>query len=245
MWVRVSKPGICLMPDQLESKKRERNMGKVLSAVCCIVVLGSVIAAFSQSWPAGITPVRGVVTSVSGDVLTVNSSSGSVNITLDRQLKVYTRTPSDLAHVTSKSFVGVTSVKQPDGSERATEIHVFPEELRGTGEGSYLMNSDQTKDANRSRMTNGTVSGLGAADGGAPRSRMTNGTVSTKSGESALSIEYGGGVETITVPRNVTVTALTPTADKLTPGQSVLVLAKKQPDGSLTATNIISRGSAK
>ena len=245
MWVGVSKPGIYLMPDQLESKKRGRNMWKALSPVCCIVVLGYVIPAFSQSWPAGITPVRGVVTSVSGDVLTVNSSSGSVNINLDRQLKVYTRTPSDLAHVTSKSFVGVTSVKQPDGSERATEIHVFPEELRGTGEGSYLMNSDQTKDANRNRMTNGTVSGLGAADGGAPRSRMTNGTVSTKSGESALSIEYGGGVETITVPRNVTVTALTPTADKLTPGQSVLVLAKKQPDGSLTATNIISRGSAK
>ncbi len=220
-------------------------MWKALSPVCCIVFLGYVIPAFSQSWPAGITPVRGVVTSVSGDVLTVNSSSGSVNINLDRQLKVYTRTPSDLAHVTSKSFVGVTSVKQPDGSELATEIHVFPEELRGTGEGSYLMNSDQTKDADRSRMTNGTVSGLGAANGGAPRSRMTNGRVSTKSGDSTLSIEYGGGVKTITVPPNVTVTALTPTADKLTPGQSVLVLAKKQPDGSLTATNIISRGSAK
>jgi len=220
-------------------------MWKALSPVCCIVFLGYVIPAFSQSSPADITPVRGVVTSVSGDVLTVNSSSGSVNINLDRQLKVYTRTPSDLAHVTSKSFVGVTSVKQPDGSELATEIHVFPEELRGTGEGSYLMNSDQTKDADRSRMTNGTVSGLGAANGGAPRSRMTNGRVSTKSGDSTLSIEYGGGVKTITVPPNVTVTALTPTADKLTPGQSVLVLAKKQPDGSLTATNIISRGSAK
>jgi hypothetical protein len=168
-----------------------------------------------------------------------------VNITLDRQVKVYARTPSDLAHVTSKSFVGVTSVKQPDGSERATEIHVFPEELRGTGEGSYLMNLDQTKNANSSRMTNGTVSGLGTANGSAPRSRMTNGTVSTKSGTSTLSIEYGGGVETISVPPHVTVTALTLTADKLTPGQSVLVLAKKQPDGSLTATSIISRGSAK
>jgi hypothetical protein len=220
-------------------------MWKVLSLVGCITVLGYVIPAFSQSWPPGLTPVRGVVTSVSGDVLTVNSPSGSVNITLDRQVKVYARTPSDLAHVTSKSFVGVTSVKQPDGSERATEIHVFPEELRGTGEGSYLMNLDQTKNANSSRMTNGTVSGLGTANGSAPRSRMTNGTVSTKSGTSTLSIEYGGGVETISVPPHVTVTALTLTADKLTPGQSVLVLAKKQPDGSLTATSIISRGSAK
>src|SRR5260370_34082763 len=161
MWVRVRKPGIYIMPDRLESKKRERNMWKGLSLVGCIMVLGYVIPAFSQSWPAGITSVRGVVTSVSGDVLTVNSPSGSVNINLDRQLKVYTRTPSDLAHVTSKSFVGVTSVKQPDGSERATEIHVFPEELRGTGEGSYLRDSDQMKNANSSRMTTSPLSAFG------------------------------------------------------------------------------------
>ena len=204
-----------------------------------------VIPSFSQSWPAGITPVRGAVTSVSGDVLTVNSPSGSVNIHLGSSLKVYTRTPSDLAHVTRKSFVGVTSVKLPDGSERAIEIHIFPEELRGTGEGSYLMNSDQTKNASSSRMTNGTVSDLGMADDSGPRSRMINGTVSTKSDGSTLSIQYSGGVETISVPPNVTVTALRSTADKLKPGLDVLVLAKKQPDGSLTATNIIFVESAK
>jgi hypothetical protein len=52
---------------------------------------------------------------------------------------VYTRAPSDLSKVTEKSFIGVTTLKQPDGSERATEIHVFPEELRGLGEGSRMM----------------------------------------------------------------------------------------------------------
>jgi hypothetical protein len=227
-------------------KKRARNMWKVLSLVGCIMVLGNVIPSFSQSWPAGITPVRGAVTGVSGNVLTVNSPSGSVNIHLGSPLKIYTRTPSDLAHVTSKSFVGVTSVKQPDGSERATEIHIFPEELRGTGEGSYLMNSDQAKNATSSRMTNGTVSDLRMADGSAPRSRMTNGTVSTKSDDgSTLTIKYSGGVGVISVPPIVTVTALRPSADKLKQGQEVLVLAKKQPDGSLTATNIISVGGAK
>lgn len=220
-------------------------MWKVLSLAGCIMVLGPVIPSSSQSWPAGITPVRGAVTSVSGDMLTVNSPSGSVKIHLGSPLKVYTRTPSDLAHVISKSFVGVTSVKQPDGSERATEIHIFPEELRGTGEGSYLMNSDQTKNASSSRMTNGTVSDLRMADDSAPRSRMTNGTVSAESDGSALTVQYSGGVSAISVPRNVTVTALRPSADKLKTGQEVLVLAKKQPDGSLTATNIISVGSAK
>jgi len=203
-----------------------------LSLLGWIVVLSAVAAAPSsaQSWQAGITPVRGVVTSVSGDVLTVSSQTGPVKIHLGRAVKVYKRTPSDLAHVNSESFVGVTSVKQPDGSERATNINIFPEELRGIGEGSYLMNPAQS--ASSSRMTNGTVAG--------PASRMTNGTVSTKSGASTLSVQYSGGMQTINVPRDVSVTALTPTADKLTPGENVFVLAKTQKDGSFITTSIVS-----
>ena len=211
-----------------------------VSFAACIMVVSAVavVPAFSQSWPAGITPVRGVVASVARDVLVVNSQTGVVTIHLESTLKVYKSTRSDLAHVHSRSFVGVTSVKQPDGSERATEIHIFPEELRGTGEGSYLMNPDQS--ANSSRMTNGTVSGLGTAGASAPQSRMTNGTVSHKSGASNLSVQYSGGVETISVPPDVRVTALTPTADKLKQGEEVFVLARKQRDGSLITTRIIS-----
>src|SRR5207244_3737747 len=78
-------------------------------------------------------------------------------IHLGSSLKMYKRTPSDLARVNSESFVGVTSVKQPDGSERATNINIFPEELRGIGEGSYLMNPNPAQSASSSRMTNGTV----------------------------------------------------------------------------------------
>src|SRR3989442_10958004 len=192
----------------------------------------AVVPAFSQSWPPGVTPVRGVVVSVSGDVLTVNSQSGPVRIHLGNSLKLYKSRPSDLAHVNGNSFVGVTSVKQPDGSERASKINIFPEELRGIGEGSYLMNPDPGESASRSRMTNGTVAG--------PASRMTNGTVSTKSGASTLSVQYSGGMQTISVPRDVSVTALTPTADKLKPGDNVFVLAKTQKDGSFITTSVVS-----
>src|SRR4030081_187297 len=126
-----------------------------LSFLGSIVALSAGAAArvSSQAWPAGITPVRGVVASVSGNVLTVNSQTGPVKIQLGSPLKVYKRTRSDLSHVNSESFVGVTSVKQPDGSERATNINIFPEELRGIGEGSYLMNPDPGQSASRSRMT--------------------------------------------------------------------------------------------
>ena len=206
-----------------------------LSFVGSIVLFSTVatVAASAQSWPAGITPVRGVVTSVSGDALTLNSQTGPVKIHLGSRLKVYKRTPSDLAHVNSESFVGVTSVKQPDGSERATNINIFPEELRGIGEGSYLMSPAQSPSS--SRMTNGTVAG--------PASRMTNGTVSTRSGAATLSVQYSGGMQTISVPRDVRVTALTPSADKLKPGENVFVLAKTQQDGSLITTSIVLIGS--
>jgi len=72
-----------------------------LSLLGWIVVFSAVAAAPSsaQSWPAGITPVRGVVTSVSGNVLTVNSQTGPVKIQLGSPLKVYKRTASDLSHV--------------------------------------------------------------------------------------------------------------------------------------------------
>ncbi len=185
------------------------------------------------------TPVRGVVASVSEEVLTVRSQTGLVTIHLGSPLKVFTRTPSDLAHVSRNSFVGVTSVKQPDGSERATEIHMFPEELRGMGEGSYLMTPDRAA-STRSRMTNGTVSGLGAANDSPAQSRMTNGTVNTDSGASTLSVAYSGGVEIISVPPDVSVTALTLSTDHIRQGDHVVVLAKKQTDGSLLTTRIIS-----
>jgi hypothetical protein len=224
-----------------------QNASSFVSFVCSIVLVSAVAAgpAFSQSWPAGTTPVRGVVASVTGDELTVNSQAGVVKMHLGNPLTVYTRTSSDLAHVTSKSFVGVTSVKQPDGSERATEIHLFPEALRGVGEGSYMMKPDQTKSPSPSRMTNGTVTGSGTAKDTTPKSRMTNGTVSSQSGASTLSIEYGGGTQTIVVPPDVSVTALAPTADKLKPGDNVVALAKKQSDGSLTTTDVIAIPPAK
>jgi len=219
-------------------------MWKAFSLFGCVIALGLAAPAFSQTFPAGVTPVRGVVTSVAGDELTVKSPTGPVKVRLDKTFKIYTRTPSNLSHVTKRAFVGVTSFKQPDGSELAKEIHIFPEALRGTGEGSYLMASPQSA-GGHGRMTNGTVSAMGKAGGSQRRPRMTNGTVTVKSGPSKLLIQYGRGVETIRVPANVTVTAMTATTAKLKPGERVFVLAKKQANGSLTTASIVSMSGAR
>ncbi|MDQ6831676.1 MAG: hypothetical protein M3081_22705 [Gemmatimonadota bacterium] len=103
-----------------------------------------------------ITPVRGTIASVDDSTLNVTTATGDVRVRAEKPLHIYARQPSDLAHVTEHSFVGVTSDAQPDGGQRATEIHIFPEAVRGTGEGSNLM-AQAAGDTGRRTMTNGTV----------------------------------------------------------------------------------------
>jgi hypothetical protein len=222
-----------------------------LAAVAAIVAVSSVAFGCSRkrdtsegatAQAPGISPVRGQLVSVSDSVLTVATAKGDVRVALVQPVHVYTRQPAQLSRVTKGSFVGVTSVPQPDGTQRATEIHIFPEELRGTGEGSYLM-GQQGGDGNGARMSNGTVGGSRMTNGAASRmtngaaSRMTNGAAGGQAG-GALTVDYNGGSQTITIPSGVTVTAIAPTQTKLAAGENVVVLVEKQPDGTLGASRV-------
>lgn len=198
--------------------------------------------------------VRGTVASVSSGDLVVKADTGTVSLKVAAPLKVYERVPAKLSDVTPNSFIGVTTVKQPDGTERATEIHIFPEELRGLGEGSRMMtpnagaggagngmtngamaNQRMTNGAmSGQRMTNGAMSGQRMTNGSATASRMSNGSVSAANGSSFV-VQYAGGSLKVTVPSDVRVTRLQPTSKPLAAGARVVVVAKKNPDGSLTA----------
>jgi hypothetical protein len=191
----------------------------------------------SASTPNPNAPImlRGTGASVSANQLVLKSDTGSVTVALVQPFHLYVRAPSDLAHVKENSFIGVTTVKQPDGSEKATEIHVFPEELRGIGEGSRMMSPS----AGASRMTNGNVSQSRMTNGTASQSRMSNGNVSSTNG-SSLVVQYAGGSQNVTVPPNTPVTELKLASKGLAAGDQVAVVAKKAPDGSLTADKAIS-----
>ena len=181
--------------------------------------------------------LRGTVASVSANQLVLKSDTGNVTVTVVQPFHLYVRAPSDLSKVKESSFIGVTTVKQPDGSERATEIHVFPEELRGVGEGSRMMQPDQNAAA--SRMTNGNVSASRMTNGAVSQSRMSNGSVSSTSG-SSLVVQYAGGSQNVTVPPNTPVTELKLASKPIAAGDQVAVLATKAPDGSLTSDKAIS-----
>ena len=176
--------------------------------------------------------IRGTIATISADQLVIKADTGAVTLKLTQPMPVYQPGPGTLADVKDSTFIGVTTVKQPDGSERATEIHIFPEALRGTGEGSRMMAPRPSAAA--SRMTNGNVSGSRMTNGSATQSRMSNGSVSNSNG-STFVVSYAGGSQTVTVPPSTPVTEIKAVSTKLVTGDTVTVLVTKAPDGSLTA----------
>jgi hypothetical protein len=181
------------------------------------------------------TLVRGTVARVSAAELVVKTDTSSVTVKVAPPLRVFSRAPSDVARVTPNAFIGVTTVKQADGSERATEIHIFPEELRGLGEGSRMMTpAAGASSPSPSRMTNGSVSGSTPATGTAPASRMSNGSVASTNG-STLVVQYAGGSQTVTVPPSTPVTEIKQVSKPLAVGDQVVVIATKGSDGSLVS----------
>jgi len=176
--------------------------------------------------------IRVTIQSVARDALTVATSAGSVRVRLPPSTPVTRVVRSDRAQITDGSFLGITSVTDPDGSQRAVEVHVFPEAMRGAGEGSYGW--DWPGDSRSSKMTNGT----------AVASRMTNGTVSARASGSSLTLEYrsdaGGGSQTITIPPGIPVVALEPgQSGDLQPGVHVFVVATRSSEGVLTADRVL------
>jgi hypothetical protein len=183
--------------------------------------------------------VRGAVQTVDGQALTIATSAGSVRVQLAPSTAIASVVQSDRAHLTDGSFLGITSVVAPDGSRRAVEVHVFPESMRGTGEGSRGW--DWPGASADSKMTNGTASKM--TNGTVSNSTMTNGTV-TADGGSSLTLQYKDGAskgsQAITIPPGVPVDAIEPgqSAD-LQPGVHVFVVATRDSAGVLVADRVL------
>src|SRR6202007_1474638 len=104
-----------------------------------------------------ISGVKGKLVAVTHDSISIQTQSGVVRVAIKQPLTTYRQVPSDLSHVTSSSYVGVASVKEANGTEMATQIKIFPPELRGAGEGSSMMDAAPGA-MTHSRITNGSVS---------------------------------------------------------------------------------------
>lgn len=198
--------------------------------------------------------VRGVVARIDGDQLTVTvtrtvtAPAGTTVVRLRPDTTYGAVVKADPSHITDGSFVGIASVTQPDGTQRAAEVHVFSEALRGTGEGSHEWDLPGTPGA-ASRMSNGQVMASKMTNGTVARStsssasKMTNGTVAAARNGQTLTVRYnaGGssGAQTITIPPGIPIVAVEPgTRADLVQGAHVFVVAHRAADGTLTADRI-------
>lgn len=210
-----------------------------LSVVACIAALLALPAGAQQDKPP--LHVRGDVVAVKDDVLDVRTRAGQVvHLKLADQLGVSSVEETDASAITDGSFIGTTAVAQPDGTLRAVEVHVFPEAMRGTGEGHRPWDLRPG-----SSMTNATVSGMSGGKQAAAKqgtgSSMTNATVSgmkKSGGERTLKLQYPGGEQTVLVPSGIPIVKLAPgDRSMLKPGAHVFAIASEQ-GGALVAQRL-------
>jgi hypothetical protein len=185
--------------------------------VAIVMVAGSTLHAIAQQPPTP-TRVRGTIEAIDGDTLAVKSRSGEdVKLHMTGNVDVVGITKIALSDIKVGSFIGATTVPDPDGSQKAVEVHVFPESMRGTGEGSRPYDLRPN-----SSMTNATVSDSVVGNDG-----------------HTLTIKYRGGEKKVVVaPETPVVTFVPGDRSELKPGAKVVAFMKKLPDGSLETSRV-------
>jgi len=197
-----------------------RRSALIRALFAIAVVAGSSVYAIAQQPPTP-TRVRGTIEGVDGEVLSVKSRSGEdIKLHMTGDLRVVGLAKISLSDIKLGSFIGTTTVPGPDGSQNAVEVHVFPEDMRGTGEGSrpYDLRPNST-------MTNATVAETVAGNDG-----------------HTLMVKYKDGEKKVVVSPDTPVVTYVP-ADKsdLKAGAKLIAFVKKLPDGSFE-TNRVSVG---
>ncbi len=183
------------------------------------LAFGALCVAASAALAQAPLHVRGVVASLMGDVLVVTTKDGpDATVALDPGARVTAVVPSSLGEVKPGSFIGTAARTQPDGTLKALEVHVFPEAMRGAGEGH-------------------TPFDLG------PKSTMTNGTVDhqvVSTDANTLTVRYKGGEKVIAVPPDVPVVTFEP-GDRalLVAGAHVIVFGTENADHTLTSREVV------
>lgn len=194
-------------------------MPRLTAAVLAVLLPAAPLPAAAEG-----TPVRinGTVTALVGDRLAVRTPEGdALDIQLPPGVRIGAVEERSLASIRPGEFVGSAATHGRDGKLHALEVHIFPEAMRGTGEGHRPM------DAPEQTMTNATVDSI-----------VGDGIAGAASGRT-LHLRYPGGEQEIEVAPDVRVVGLLP-GDRslLVPGAAVTVRAVQGEDDHLTALSV-------
>ena len=196
-------------------------MERIARRMICIAGLGLLLvtsATLAQQSPP--VRIRGTIEKVDGDTLLVKArGGGSITVKLAENARITAMIKASLSDIKQGSFIGVTAMPQPDGSQKAIGLHIFMNSQRGVvAEGFRPWDRE-------------------------PGSTMTNADVDTivvsKDGQTII-VKYKDGEKKVIVPPNTPIVAFAPgNKDDLKPGAQMIVIAgQKQADGTILAPAI-------
>jgi Domain of unknown function (DUF5666) len=195
---------------------------RLLATLGLGLTVGAGGVALAQT-PAPKTPtgtparLRGTLDSVTATTLEVTPRNGGpTTVALAPNTRISGITLANIDDIKPGSYIGTAAAPQPDGTQKALEVHVFPPSMAGAGEGFRPWDA-----APNSTMTNGTVGNLVVANG------------------RTMTVKYEGGEKTVVVPEDVPIVSIEAgTRAMLKPGAHVIVFASKGTDGALTAISV-------
>lgn len=174
-------------------------------------------AAWTQQTPT--VRIRGTIEAVDGPMLAIKSREGAdMKVRLTDNAAVFGVAKTDLSEIKEGSYIGVTAMPEPDGTQRAIAVHIFPENQRGAAEGFRPWDARPN-----STMTNATVAQ----------------TVKGTDGQNIL-VKYKDGEKKVVVPPETpVVTFVAGDKSELKPGAKVIIFsAVKKDDGTLEAGRV-------
>jgi len=182
----------------------------------------SLLAVTSIANAQGTVRLRGTVDRIEGAMYVIKLSDGTEAKVAPTEKALFVAiVKASLSDIKQGSFVGTTGMPQADGSQKAIEVHIFPEAMRGTGEGHYPWDLR-------------------------PQSTMTNANVeqtATGVDGQTLTLKYKDGEKKILVPPDAMIVTYVP-GDKseITPGMKIFIAAAKKLDDGTFQTPRINYG---
>ncbi len=177
----------------------------------------SSLSALAQ--PAPTTRIRGTIESVDGNLLGIKTREGSdVKVRMTDNASVFAVVKTSLSEIKEGSYIGVTALPEPDGTQKAIAVHIFPENQRGAAEGFRPWDARAN-----STMTNATVAQ----------------TVKGTDGQN-ITVKYKDGEKKVVVPPETPIVTFVATdKSEIKPGAKLIILsAVKKEDGTLEANRV-------
>jgi hypothetical protein len=188
----------------------------LVASLAVVSVLAS--SAWAQQSPTP-TRIRGTIESIDGKTMSIKTREGTdVKVNMTEDITVIGIAKTSLADIKEGSYIGVSGLPQPDGSQKALAVHIFPEAMRGAAEGFRAWDLRPN-----STMTNATVAQ----------------TVASVDGQ-VIEVKYKDGEKKVVVPPDAPIVAfLTGEKSEIKPGAKIIIFgATKKDDGSLETNRI-------